>query len=353
MTVTLKDILGTLQATFKQRAAEIMQVGEKGTILFVAQNENLSDSYKISEFTSAVFDMSDADLKTKIKQAFKRKVKKVILFEYKTTFASVSDVLGTLKFNWMIGLEAGDQSNISNYAIENKKFAVVYNVAADSKYVVSVANPSAVLSGGVEINDSSTITGIDLLPIVAGLCCGCPYNMSVTAYVLDELEKVTLPATISATQLTLYNEEEGVKVANPVNTLSTLNTNDTADMKDIAIMEAIQRIETDFQYTFRTAWKGHYKNKYDNQQLFIASGNGYLERLEELDLLDEEYPNKLYIDTNALRQAWITAGKDAEEINSMSDLDIAKLTYKKSLLLYAKVKILNAIEDCIITFNLY
>ena len=353
MTLELKDILGTLQAIFKQRTAELMKVGEKGVLLVVAPNSSLTDSYKITEFTSSVFDWEDDDQKVKIKQCLAHNAKKVIFFEYKTTLASVTDTISTLKFNWIIGLDADDQSDISSYAKENKKFAVVYNVAADSKYVVSVANPSAVLADGVKINNSSEITGLDLVPIIAGLCCGCPYNMSVTAYVLSELESVTLPSTISETQLTLYNEEEGVKVANPVNTLSTLNTDDTADMKNITIMEAIARIEEDFQYTFRTAWKGHYKNKYDNQTLFIAAGNGYLEQLEGLDLLDEEYDNRLFIDTDKLRQTWIASGKPAEEINAMSDLEISKLTYKKSMFLYANIKVLDAIEDCTITFNLY
>lgn len=349
----IADIKGTLTATFKQRVAALIKTLNKGKLLVIAPNDTLTPDYKITELNTINFSMTDSDLKTKLKMAYRRGPVKVILFEYKTTLESVIAQIDTLKFDWMCAIDANDQAEVADYADEKEKFAVVYNVNADSKYVVSVANPSAVLADGVQINGSSEIEGIDLVPLIAGLCCGCPYNMSVTAYTLTELESVALPSTISATQLTLDNEEEGVRVANPVNTLSTTNTNDTEDMKKITVMEAIQRIKTDLTYAFRTAWKGHYKNKYDNQTLWLAASNGYLEELERLDLLDEEYENKNNIDTDTQRATWIASGKPEAEINAMSDLEISKLTYKDKIFNVANVKILDAIEACDIVFNLY
>jgi len=258
-----------------------------------------------------------------------------------------------LKFDWIFSIETNDQSDIASYAKENEVFGLVYDQTADSKWVVSVNNPSAVLADGVTINDSSTISGIDLLPILAGLCAGCPYDMSVTGYTLSELESVEIPEVIEKGQLTLYNEEEGVRVASPVNTLTTLNTNDTEDMKDICIMEGIKRFDTDVKYSFRTGYKGKYKNKYDNQQLFVSACKGYIKELVKADILDDEYDNTVKINTDRLRELWIASGKDEDEIAAMTDLEISKLTYKKLMALKFDVKFLNAIESCEIEVEMY
>ena len=177
--------------------------------------------------------------------------------------------------------------------------------------------------------------------------------MSATGFVLTELESVELPETIKETQFTLYNEEEGVRVANPVNTLSTLGANKTEDMKSITIMEGIKRFDTDVKYAFRTGYKGRYKNKYDNQQLFISAAKGYINDLEKNDILDEEYNNNIFVDTDRMRELWIASGKDEDEINALSDLEVSKLTYKKLIALKADVKFLNAIEACEITVEMF
>ena len=350
---TLQDILETCTITFKQRVANLIKFGNKGRLLMIKKNAELEEDFKVTEYKSAVFTLEDADLETKIKQALNRNPKKVILFEYKTTMADVIDEVKKLKFDWVFSLETLDQSSVSAFAKENQVFGLVYNVEADSEYVISISNPSAKLANGVKINNSSTIGGIDLLPIAAGLLAGCPYDMSATGFVLTELESVELPETIKETQFTLYNEEEGVRVANPVNTLSTLGANKTEDMKSITIMEGIKRFDTDVKYVFRTGYKGRYKNKYDNQQLFISAAKGYINDLEKNDILDEEYNNNIFVDTDRMRELWIASGKDEDEINAKTDLEIAKLTYKKLMALKADVKFLNAIEACEITVEMF
>lgn len=170
---------------------------------------------------------------------------------------------------------------------------------------------------------------------------------------MSELESVEMPAEIVEGRLTLYNEEEGVRVASPVNTLTTVNTNDTEDMKDICIMEGIKRFDTDVKYSFRTGYKGKYKNKYDNQQLFISACKGYIKDLVKANILDDEYENTVTINTERLRDLWIASGKDEDQINGMSDLEISKLTYKKLMALKFDVKFLNAIESCEIEVEMY
>lgn len=350
----LKDILGTCTLTFKQQIADLIQFGNKGKLLIAKENSLLVTNTKVTEITSKLFELDNKDLETQIKQALKRKPTKVILFEYKGSLINHILVLNSLNFDWFISLDSTEQQTVSDYCDEKEVFGLVYNLNPNSKWVVSIQNPSAKLANGVEINESSTIDGIGLLPIVGGALAGCPYTNSITSYVFDELESVEMPDTITQGQLVLYNEDEGVRAANSINTLTTIVGDDTADMKDITIMESIRRYKQDFRKAFRLGYKGK-KNTYDNQQLFISAGKGYHSQLEADDIciLDPEYNNDIFINTDRVRQLWIASGKTEKEINAMSDLEISKLTYKKTMALKAKVKFLNAIEECEIEVEMF
>ena len=69
--------------------------------------------------------------------------------------------------------------------------------------------------------------------------------------------------------------------------------------------------------------------------------------------MDEEYNNTVKINTDRLRELWIASGKNEDEINAMSELDIAKLTFKKKMCLKFDVKFLDAIEACEIEVEMY
>ena len=348
----LNDILGTCTFIFKQQVANLIELGNKGRLLMTKENNLLSTNTKVTYFNSKLISLDNKDLETKIKQALKYSPTEVIVFEYKGALVNFVKELDKLNFDWILSLDSTEQETIANYAKEKEIFGLIYNQKADSEWVVSLNNPSAILANGVTINSSSVISGIDLLPIIGGLLAGCPYTNSATSYVLDELESVEMPEEITNGQFTLYNEEEGVRVASPVNTLTTLTGNKTADMQDITIMEGIRRFKLDHKLSFRTGYKGK-KNKYDNQQLYISASKGYMKKLEENDILDPEYDNNVKINTDKMRTLWIASGKDESEISKMSDLQIAKLTYKKSMLLKFNVKFLNAIEDCEIEVEMY
>ncbi len=131
--------------------------------------------------------------------------------------------------------------------------------------------------------------------------------MSVTGFVLSMLESVEMPEEISEGQLTLYNEEEGVRVASPVNTLVTTSKANTEDMKSITIMEGIKRFDTDVKYSFRTGYKGKFKtNTITNSYLFQLA-KGFIRELEKADILDEEYANNVSINIERMRELWITS----------------------------------------------
>ena len=347
--LTLKDIMATIEVIFKQRVANLISVGTKGRVLFCVKNEELTETSRLRVFGSAVFDLdaSEATLEKQIKQIFKGGAVEVNVLEYQDTIAGVVEQINVLKWDWIFTIDELEQETIVAYCKENKRFGLVHNQKADSMWIVSNNNPSAVMEDGTGIN------GFELLPILAGVIAGCPYDKSISNVVFNELKSVTLPEEIEFGQCTLYNEEEGVRVASPVNTLVTLGENLTEDMKSICIVEGMKRLNDDIVYAFRTGYKGKYKNKYDNQCLFFSACNYYLEQLEELGILDPDYDNKVDVNVKKQRQMWIAVGKDADVINKMSDLDIKKLTFKNMIYPLVNAKFLDAIEGMSMEVEMY
>jgi len=351
MTTTLDDLKAEISVIFKQIVANQIKAGSKGRALFLYKNTNLTGSYKLTTYKSAVFTLTDTALEKYIKQLFKGGCKTVHVLEYKTDIASVTTVMDDLcpEFDWLMSVESDAQASIDAYADEKEKFAMVYNIQADSINVCSVCNPSAVL-----INDDGTksnITGLQLIPIVGGIACGCPYNMSISYKVFTELESVAQPATYNLGQLTLYREEEGIRLANACNTLQTTSSTLTADMKALTIAEGMRRIKTDIIKGFRQGYKGRYKNTYDNQCLFYSAVNyGYIKELENLGILDPNYDNKIYTNVEAQRNAWIARG--TTEAQDWSDDKVRLMTLSDMIYATMDVKMLDAIEGMKLTVEM-
>ena len=412
--LTLDDIKATIEVIFKQRVANLIAVGTKGRVLFCRKNEDVAKvyshvsssityyslskladgviiysdvecetevgvieeyikgiSFKIDEttynltsentinthgfkkrvFGSAVFSLEDNEktLETQIKQIFNGGAVEVTVLEYSDDMASAVEEIKLINWNWIFTTDSTEQATVASFCKENSKFGLVYNLQSDSMFVVSCDNPSAVLAD----ENETVINTVEILPILVGVIAGCPYDKSISYKVFTELKSVTLPSEIKYGQCTLYNEEEGVRVASPVNTLVTLGENITEDMKSICIVEGMQRLKEDIIYAFRTAYKGKYKNKYDNQCLFFSACNYYLEQLEELGILDPDYDNYVDVNVKKQRQMWIAVGKDPNEINKMSDLEIKKLTFKKMVYPLVNAKFLDAIEGMSMEVEMY
>ena len=103
-TLELKDILGTCTIAFKQRVANLIKFGNKGRFLMIRKNAELETDFKLTEYKTAIIDLEDKVLETKIKQAYKYQPSKVMVFEFKTTLASVLEELEKIKFDWFCRL---------------------------------------------------------------------------------------------------------------------------------------------------------------------------------------------------------------------------------------------------------
>lgn len=411
--ITIEDIKATIEVIFKQRVANLIAVGTKGRVLFCRKNESVAKLYshvvsdttyytksplavdvmvysdeacetevgaisayvagesftvndtvcnltsentieehgfRLRVFGSAVFSLDGEEaLEKQIKQIFNGGAVEVNVLEYSKNMSAVVEQIRVIDWNWLFTTDADEQTTVASYCKENKKFGLVYNLKSDSMFVVSCNNPSAIMDD----DNGTVIHTVELLPILVGVIAGCPYDKSISYKIFTELKSVELPFDIIYGQCTLYNEEEGVRVASPVNTLLTLGENITEDMKSIAIVEGMQRLKEDIIYAFRTGYKGKYKNKYDNQCLFFSACNYYLEQLEDLGVLDPEYDNHVDVNIKKQRQMWIAVGKDADEINKMSELEIKKLTFKNMVYPLVNAKFLDAIEGMIMEVEMY
>lgn len=349
MTTTLDDLKAPIEVVFEQIVANKIKMGDKGRMLFLYKNTEISGTYRLNEYKSAVLSLTDKTLEKYIKQLFKGGCRRVMVLEYNDEISDVTDVLEAQKnnFDWLCSADSDAQTDIVAWAKENERFAMTYNNQADSIYVASVANPSAVLKN--DDGTTSTLTGYQLIPIVAGVACGCPYNMSITYKIFDELKEVTQPATYNESQITLYVEEEGIRIANPVNTLQTLNSTQTEDMKNLTIAEGMQRIKQDLTKAFRLSYKGKYKNNYDNQNLYYAAvKHGYIKKLTEtgIEILDRNYSNDIYTDVDAQRAAWLERGKS--EAAEWDEETVKKNTISNMIYAEMSVKMLDAMEGMII-----
>ena len=352
MTMTIDDVKDPITVIFKQIVANKISAGDKGKALLLYKNADLTGTNRVTVYKSAVFTLEDATLEKYIKQMLLN-CKQVTVLEYKTTVASVKDVIDGLKyeFDWIMSADSAIQSDIVSYAKENKKFAFTYNQNANSRFVASFNNPSAVYvePDGTE----TTLTGCELIPYLGGWACGCPYNMAVDGKVFEELKSVAQPSTYTAGQLVLVPEEEGIRFGNECNTLTTLNSTQTEDMKSLAISEGMQRYELDLIKGYRQGYKGRYKNSYDNQCLYYAAvNNGYHKDLEQtgVEILDPNYDNKIYTDVETQRNAWLARGKS--EAQDWSDEKVKQMTIGRNLYVKADVKFLAAMGPMQITVEM-
>lgn len=355
----LEDIQAVIDVVFKQRVAQMIAVGEKGVVLFAHRNESLASggsesgektnapTYQIRDFTSSLnTGIDDETLKSKVIDIFNGKAVEVILFEHANALETYVDVLGELHFDWMVSDNAEDQATVATYCVERELFACTFEVEKDNMSVVNCTNPT------VTKKDGTVIEMLDYLPKIAGVLAGCPYSKSVSYKVFNDLKSVTMPE-ITKGALILYNDEDGVRFASPVNSLVTLGTNITEDMKSICIVEGMRRLKKDVKYAFKITYKGNYKNSYDNQCLFICAVKAYLKELEKLEILDPSYDNTCDVDVELQREKWIASGKDETEINAMTDQEIRELTYKDMIFLKLDVKFLNAMEGLQATVEMY
>lgn len=347
--------LPKIEIVFKQLAVSAVQRSERGIVALIVKDDT-DDSFNVVEYKSVTeietekFTSANAAYIADVLEGGASKVIVARIAAADGTLAQAIAAIGSKKYNW-IGYAEGltaDQTALVTYAKEqeaaNKKHfkAMVFNATApDTMTVVNFGNAKVTKADGTEV------TGEKYIARLMGTFAGLPLTQSGTYKIMSDLKYVEEPAdveeAINAGKLVLFNDEETVRIARAVNSLTTLGTDKTEDMQKIIIVETMQLIQEDILKTFKDDYLGKYKNKYDNQVLFITAVNAYFEALEDEDVLDPEFDNVAFVDVEAQRAAWLAVGKT--EAAEWDDAKVRINTFRSNVYLSGSIKILDAIED--------
>ena len=284
-------------------------------------------------------------------------VNKVHVFRYASTveLADVLKEVEKVRVNYICTNVKDNQQELANYVRQynrdnqgHKLVCVVSEVTtADSKYIINLKGTGGTLKTG------ETVKAEDYLIRIASTLANLPMNRSLTYYVFSDLaswddsyidSENSIGVWITKGYLTLINDDDEVKCGRAVNSLITFTSTDTETMSHIIIVESMNLIIEDIYETFRTYFRGKYKNTLSNQRLFISSVNSYFRTLQGEEILDDTYDNHAEIDIETQRNAWTSIGKT--EAEDWTDLKVQQMSFRTNMYLAGDVKITDALEDC-------
>lgn len=351
--------LPSISVIFKTLAGTAVARSARGVLAIVVQDATAAfDSKPYSVSTDMEKDDYTAENYAVLQRAFTAAPYKVIVVRVGADggMDDANAILDRLTFNWLCAVPAGFQEGVAAYVkarnIKSKahkvKGLVAGQEALDDMHLVNVPNT------GVTLLDGTAVTMAEYLPRLGGVLAACPMTEAVTGKALPELSAVAdiagVDESIDKGNMALYNDEGTVRIGRGVTTLQTMTTGQTSeDMKKITVVEGLDLIREDIAATFKEGYSGKYKNKAANQALFIAAVLAYFRQLQKEDVLDEEFGNTAYVDTEAQKEAWEAIGTDT------SDWDDAKakaMTFHSQVFLAGSIKVLDAMEDLMFQITL-
>ncbi len=359
--------LPNIDIVFLQKAVSAVKRSERGTALIILKDDKQTEiGYDIFKFEADVTDKKyNADTIKLLKRCFYVNVNKIVVLHVptKTTaFADIKQVVDRIKYNWACTTVAEWQTDLVSYTKSRnviskgrKVKCLVANVTvADDKHVVNMKGQY------VHETDADSKTNVkmtDYLPRIVSILANLPMNRSITYYELEDLDYVDNSFITNEKDankwtdegwLLLINDDEDnvVRVGRGVNTLTSFTSTDTEDMRKIIIVESMDLMLEDLYTTFKEYYVGKYKNHLDNQYLFISAVNSYFKSLTKVvngEVLDPEYDNHAFVDVDIQRDAWLSVCKT--EAEDWDEDKVKKMSFKSTVFLAAKIKILDAMED--------
>jgi hypothetical protein len=359
MPVTMPSI----DIIFKKLASNIIARSKRGyAILIIRDDTNKTFDYKeYSQLTDVVeADYSAANYQY-IKDIFTFNPYKVCIVRIDTTVDTIANAFtvleGNVKTGWVTIADGSTEdfaalASWSKTKESLKKYykSVCYKAATtDCKHIVNLYNNTVTFK-----DTRAAQSGEKYCPSIIGILASCNITRAATNYVCSNLTHVEEVAdnntAVGGGQFILVNDVDEVKVGLGINSLQTTDgTTTTEDMKYIDIVEAMDLIYDDINSAFKD-YQGLYKNKYDNQILFISAVNSYLKDISDEDVLDSEYNNIVGINVDAQRAAWVANG--TTEASTWDDAKVRISSFKRSVFLLGDIKILGAMENLSLEFNM-
>lgn len=344
---------------FKALAASFVERSERGVAVLIVRDTTdtsfTSKVYRTALEASADTALFTADNFKAINDALLGKPSKVIVVRLATagTIADATPIIENLtKTGWVtiVGGVTADFTALVTWvkAKETAKATykvVVFNATAPNcKHAVNFANTNVVF------NDSrGSQTGDKFLATLAGIFAGCNVKRGSTYYECTNLVSVTAvadtDAALNAGKLILINDNDKVVIGLGINSLTTLTAPDTEDMRYIDIVEAMDMMIDDIRETFKNDFLGAgKKNTYDNQVIFLSGVNSsYFSELEKEEILDNLWDNRVDVDVETQRAAWIASGK--AEAATWTDAQVRNAAYKRTVYALGDVKINGSMEN--------
>ncbi|APF23379.1 phage tail sheath C-terminal domain-containing protein [Clostridium butyricum] len=355
-----------IDIAFKQKATSSIEKSERGIAILILKNDETSGCpdyavYKEVTEYETVKDKYNAENQKAITDVFTFPPSKVIVVNSDTVSNALIEIEKNIPTGW-ITVENGTSEDFatltswtkSKEAKKRTYKAITYNTTStDCKHIVNNTNPKVEF-----IDNRGKVDAIQYLPSLLGIAAYCGgNNRSMTYFKCTNLKSVEgfsdIDVELAKGNLVMFNDTDCVRICQGINTLITYDGETaTEDMSFIETVEVMDMIQDDIRDVFKETYLGTYKNKLDNQILFISSINSsYFSELMDKDRLDPEYENVASINVETQRKAWIASGKT--EANDWDDAKVKNSTFKRDIYLAGDVKILGSMTNLKFDISLF
>ena len=205
---------------------------------------------------------------------------------------------------------------------------------------------------------TKTYTSAEYTARIAGLIAGTPMTISATYAPLSEVidcDKYDLDENdekVNNGEFFIWYDGTKYKMSRAMNSLVTTTEGKQEGYQTIKIVDIMDIIYDDVRTTAQDSYIGKYSNSYDNKCLLIMAITGYLKELEKEGLLQANY-SIVELDTEAIKNYQLKNGLyTKEELANMSNDEINQLDTKKKVFLKGKIKIIDAMEDIELPFDI-
>lgn len=205
---------------------------------------------------------------------------------------------------------------------------------------------------------TKTYTPAEYTARIAGLIAGTPMTISATYAPLSEVvdcDKYDLDENdekVNNGEFFIWYDGTKYKMSRAMNSLVTTTEGKQEGYQTIKIVDIMDMIYDDVRTTAQDSYIGKYANTYDNKCLLITAITGYLKELENEGLLQANY-STVELDTEAIKNYQLQNGLyTKDELADMSNDEINMLDTKKKVFLKGKIKIIDAMEDIELPFDI-
>lgn len=350
--------LPNINITFTSLAATAIQRSRRGIVALILRDDSEETTeYEYRQITDVVETDWTAGNYQYIKDVFLGVPSKVIVLRGTTTdlnYNSQLTSLGSKRWNYLAvpGASGANQdtivSQVKTWRANGKTFKLVAGSAATAPNNEGIIHFT---TNGLVVG-ANTYTSEQYVARIAGILAGMPLTRSATYYELPEVEAITEhedpSAEIDAGELILINDGEKIKIARGVNSLTTTGTGKSSAWKKIKIVEGMDLIRDDIYQTFAEEFVGKRINSYDEQVLFLAAANAYLDTLAGT-VVDGNFDNNIDISVEKQRAAWEAAGTDTSD---WDDAKVRENSFEDNVYLAGQIKLLDVMEDLSLDIHL-